>query len=51
VDLASVIRFGGPPLDQHFWGLPALIALFESVFHASGFLALGVISLITSLGP
>ncbi len=50
VDLASVIRLGGTPLDQHFWGLPALIALIESIFPISGFPTLVVISVITSLG-
>jgi hypothetical protein len=43
VQIANVIRFGGAPAEAHFWGLPAVIALIESVFPISGYLALVLI--------
>jgi hypothetical protein len=49
VDLSRVILSGGLPAEHHFWGFPALIALFEKSLSLSGFAALVMISFIASV--
>ncbi|MBS1804650.1 MAG: hypothetical protein JST28_14905 [Acidobacteria bacterium] len=49
VEIAKVIRFGGPQTEQHFWGLPGVIALTERLFSVSGFAAIAAISLVSSI--
>lgn len=49
VEIAHVIRFGGAVSDQHFWGLPAIIALTEAAFSTSGYAALVTISVVSSM--
>lgn len=49
VDIAHFIRFGGLPGDQHFWGLPAILALVEAAFSTSGLVALVVVSFVSSI--
>jgi Gpi18-like mannosyltransferase len=49
VEIANVIRFGGVTEEQHFWGFPATIALAESIFPVSGYVALVLISMASYL--
>jgi hypothetical protein len=49
VEIAKVIRFGGSPTEQHFWGFPGVIALTERLFPVSGYAAIAAISLVSSI--
>ncbi|WP_109487350.1 hypothetical protein [Occallatibacter savannae] len=49
IEIANVIRFGGPTAEQHFWGLPAVIALLERLFSVSGYAAIIAVSLAGSI--
>lgn len=49
VEIAHIIRFGGVPSEQHFWGFPAVIALTEVIFSASGIASLVAVSLVCSM--
>jgi len=49
VQIAKVILFGGSTTEQHFWGLPVVIALLERLLSVSGYVAIVATSLVSSV--